>query len=144
MTARLEKHGYKCSFVALYEEARSRLSLQSFDLVLSPMRVRNDSFFPLVSLLEGSHTTLFFFQAVEDGCWWLPALESGRRCFGSSALRPSEFIAALEKIRDGIYADAREPAEHAQSLLVDRLEHDDFGDRSLQLMFAEGLSLHRR
>jgi hypothetical protein len=40
---------------------------------------------------------LFYSQPVEDGCWWLPALRHGQNCFGSSALRPSQFIAALDE-----------------------------------------------
>jgi DNA-binding response OmpR family regulator len=99
---RLEAHGFKCRFATTYQEAVSLLSLQEFELVLSPMRVRHSSIFPLISLLESSQTTLFYFQAVEEGCWWLPALRFGRNCFGSHALRPSEFIALLDAVIDEI------------------------------------------
>ncbi|HVB55360.1 MAG TPA: hypothetical protein VNE63_02875 [Candidatus Acidoferrales bacterium] len=54
------------------------------------------SAFSLIFLLDRSNITLFYFHAVEDGCWWLPALRHGQKCFGSSALRPSEFVAALD------------------------------------------------
>src|SRR5580692_12674935 len=81
----LQGHVFKCRFAASYQEAVSLISPQTFDLVLSPMRVRDNSIFPLMDLLERSCTTLFFFQAVEEGCWWLPALQFGRNCFGSYA-----------------------------------------------------------
>ncbi len=98
LVKRLEENRCKCRFAPAYQEAVSLLSLQDFDLVFSPMRVRDSSVFPLISLLESSRTTLFYFQAVEEGCWWLPALRFGRNCFGSSALRPSEFIAWLNLV----------------------------------------------
>lgn len=66
------------------------------------MRVRDGSVFPLISLLESSRTTLFYFQPVEAGCWWLPALRFDRNCFGSYALRPSEFIASLNLVMEEI------------------------------------------
>jgi hypothetical protein len=89
----LEEHGCKCRFVTSYEEAFSQLGTEDFDVVLSPMTLRDGSVFPLANLLEG-----FYFQAVEESCWWLPALRSGQKCFGSSALCPSEFIASLPQI----------------------------------------------
>jgi PleD family two-component response regulator len=94
----LEEHGCKCRFVTSYHEAFSQLGVEDFGLVLSPMSLRDGNVFPLANLLEGSNTTLFYFQAVEESCWWLPALRSGQKCFGSSALRPSEFIASLPQI----------------------------------------------
>jgi hypothetical protein len=75
---------------------------EGFALVLSPMRLRDSSLFPLIGLLDGSGITLFYFHAVEDGCLWLPALRRGQKCFGSSAMRPSEFVAALDDVIEGI------------------------------------------
>lgn len=107
MIKRLEVYRCECGFATSYPEARSLLKFESFDLVLSPMRLGDSSLFALVNLLEGSHTTLFYFQAVEEGCWWLPALQFGRKCFGSNALRPSEFFASLERVIDEIQARAQ-------------------------------------
>ena len=97
LAKRLQRHGCESEFAASYQEACSLLGAQGFDLVLSPIRLRGHSAFPLVGLLDGSTTTLFYSQPVEDGCWWLPALRHGENCFGSSALRPSQFIAALDE-----------------------------------------------
>lgn len=109
----LEGHTCKCWFAASYQEAVSLIGLHTFDLVLSPMRVRDISVFPLIGLLVRSRTTLFYFQSVEKGCWWLPAVRFGRECFGSYALRPSEFIPCLELIIDEVEAARPTVAESA-------------------------------
>ena len=96
LAKRLQERGCECEFAVSYQEARSLLGAQNFDLAVSPMRLRDVSLFPLIFLLDRSNITLFYFHAVEDGCWWLPALRHGQKCFGSSALRPSEFVAALD------------------------------------------------
>jgi CheY-like chemotaxis protein len=112
----LEGHGCECSFATSYQEACSLLGARPFDLVLSPIRLRDCSIFPLVGLLQGSGVTLFYFQLVEDGCWWLPALRSGRACFGSHALRPSEFVVSLNEIVAELRAGSRAPAENQPAL----------------------------
>lgn len=79
---------------------------------IKPNEASRQQPFPLVNQLEGSRTTLFFFQAVEESCWWLPGLRLGRNCFGSCALRRSEFITSLGRIMDEIQADSPSLAEH--------------------------------
>ena len=102
LAKRLQERGCECEFAVSYREACSRLMGEGFALVLSPMRLRDSSLFPLIGLLDGSGITLFYFHAVEDGCLWLPALRRGQKCFGSSAMRPSEFVAALDDVIEGI------------------------------------------
>jgi hypothetical protein len=64
-------------------------------------RLPDGSLYSLMNLLEGSGATMFYSFAVEYGCWWLPALRRGQKCFGSPALRPSEFMCLLnEMIRE--------------------------------------------
>src|SRR5580658_4881151 len=106
----LEGHGCQCSFATSYQEACSLLGTRHFDLVLSPIRLRECSVFPLVDFLAGSDVTMFYFQLVEDGCWWLPALRSGQKCFGSHALRPSEFVVSLSEIVAELWAGSHVPA----------------------------------
>lgn len=105
LAKRLQTKACECSFATSHQESRWLLGTQGFDLVLSPIRLGDASLFPLIDLLEGSGVTLFYSHAVEEGCWWLPALRRGERCFGSSALRPSEFVSvldeAIEQIRFG-------------------------------------------
>gem|GEM_PF-3170184 len=52
----------------------------------------------IMNLLEGSGTTVFYFYAVEHGCWWIPALRHGRKCFGSPAFRGREFVVVLDEV----------------------------------------------
>jgi hypothetical protein len=104
---RLQGHGCECSFGTSYQEACSSLQSHGFELVLSPTKLRGITVFPLIDLLEGSTVTLFYSHAVEQGCWWLPALRHGEKCFGSSALRPSEFVSVLDEVIAEIRTDWR-------------------------------------
>jgi hypothetical protein len=109
LSSRLRARGCSCSrFASSVMEVWSQLREREFDLALSPLRLRDVTLFPLIDFLEGSRTSLFFFRPVEDGCWWLPALRFGKKCFGSDALRPSEFIASLDDLMDEIEL-ARQP-----------------------------------
>ena len=92
---RLRARGCKCEHVNSYEAACSLLRTQDFCVVLSPTRLHKRSCLPLMGLLEGSDITLFYAEPVEQGCWWLPALRRGIRCFGSCAVRASEFVSTL-------------------------------------------------
>lgn len=107
LTKHLRKQGCQCEFASSCWEARSLLQSHHFDMVLSPMRLRDTSLFPLVELLEGSDVSLFYSCPVEVGSWWLPALRRGEKCFGSPALRPSEFVSALDEAIDEVRANGR-------------------------------------
>ena len=97
--------GCDCTFAASYDEACSRLRAEHFDFIFSPMRLRGVTLFPLMDLLEGSEATLFYFHAVEEGFWCLPALRQGQRCFGSSGLRASEFVSQLDELIEVVQRD---------------------------------------
>ena len=114
LAKRLRRRGCDCQFVVSCQEACSLLGVQAFDLVLSPLRLPGGSTFSLVALLEGSTTTLFYFEPVENGCWWLPALRNGHNCFGSSALLPSEFVPALDEVIEEICICAPEEKQSKQ------------------------------
>src|ERR1700739_1894878 len=103
LSNRLGRRGCNCWCATSKQEGCLLLDNHSFDFVLGPIRLNGDSLYPLIGQLGGSGTTLFYSQAVEDGCWWLPALRRGANCFGAPALRPIEFVAAL----DGIIQEIR-------------------------------------
>lgn len=113
LTKRLQESGCECAFAVTCREACSLLTAHDFDLVLSPMRLRDGSLYPLMGLLDGSSITLFYYLPVEDGCLWLPALRRGQKCFGSSALRPSEFVAVLDEATEEIRAMERKSEQGA-------------------------------
>lgn len=113
LTERLRKADFECEFARSCQEAHSITKTKEFDLVLSATRLRDGGAFSLLESLEGSGTTLFFYHPVEEGCWWLPGLRRGKRCFGTSALRPSEFVSALGRAIEEIRA-AERPAAVAE------------------------------
>jgi DNA-binding NtrC family response regulator len=115
LAKRMQERGCRCEFATSREKAYSLLSAQAFDLVLSPMWLHDGSLFPLIDLLDGSGVTLFYSHAVENGCWWLPALRYGQRCFGSSALHPSEFVSALDEVIEAILSGRHMTGEARQS-----------------------------
>ena len=124
LTKRLQESGCECAFAITCREACSLLVAQRFDLVLSPMRLRDGSLYPLIGLLDGSSSTLFYYHPVEDGCLWLPALRRGQKCFGSSALRPSEFVSVLDEtiaeiqFEGRVAGNVRQSAVHQSALSV--------------------------
>ena len=97
LASRLRDCGCECSFARTRRNAFHILHDQRFDLVLSVTSVCDGTLYFIMNLLEGSATTVFYYYVVEDGCWWLPALRRGQKCFGSPAFRSSEFAAHLDK-----------------------------------------------
>ena len=93
---RLCRDGCACAIAKSLAEARAVLLANEFDVVLSEMALPDDSALPLLGLLEGTSATLYFCVGVHDGCWWLPALDRGRRTWGEAALRPAEFAHMLD------------------------------------------------
>lgn len=95
---RLETAGYRCQFAVSHEEAAKLSETEAFALVLSVSKPQDGAIALLVERLAGTEATFFWAHPVEDGCWWLPALRHGERCFGRPALRPSEFAGELDRI----------------------------------------------
>jgi hypothetical protein len=108
LAARLEKWACEIHFASSCKEANAFVSNQRFDLVLSELRMWDRSSDPLAASLIGSNATLVYSYPVETGCWWLPAVRNGQSCWGSLAMRPSEFIGFLEGILKEIRS--RQPA----------------------------------
>lgn len=105
LAKRLEERGCECSFAKSHRESASLIRKREFDLVLSPARLRDGSGSALIGQLSGSGTTLFYYYTVERGCWWLPALRRGQECFGSPALRSTEFVTVLDEIIKNIRSE---------------------------------------
>ncbi len=93
----LRRLGCGSYIVASYQEARTLLEAQRFDVVLSETSLPDGNAYGLMSALRGSPASLFFCLAVEDSYWWLPAVTQGRECLGVPALRPAEFAEVLEE-----------------------------------------------
>jgi|HubBroStandDraft_1064217.scaffolds.fasta_scaffold41372_3 hypothetical protein len=97
LASRLERRGCHCRLATSSEEVLAILRDDGFDIVLGAGSLLDQTLHSIMDILEGSGTSVFYSCAVEDGCWWLPALRWGEKCFGSPALRPNEFVALLDE-----------------------------------------------
>ena len=110
---RLCRNGCACKVAHSLDEAGTALRSAHFELVLSEMGLPEGSAFPLIALLERTPATLYFCVGVHDGCWWLPALDHGRRTWGQAALRPAEFAVVLATLLGTDALCAAAPASDA-------------------------------
>lgn len=98
LTDRLQRWGFRCHFASNVRAAANLLISQSFDLVLSNTYLANETGYGLLAALAGLPVTAFLYLQVENGGFWLPAVDRGEFCFGLAALRPSEFANVLEEM----------------------------------------------
>lgn len=118
LAVRLDKWSCKVQVAVSCKAATAFIENTQFDVVLSQFRLRDGSSYPLAASLIGSNTTLVYSYPVETGCWWLPAVKNGESCWGSLAMRPSEFIVFLDDILKEIKSRqiaSREEQEMIQS-----------------------------
>lgn len=95
---RLLAGGAQCRFAASYQAARSLLEGQTFDLIVSELRLTESSALDLIPLVESLPTDLFCIVAAESGAWWLPLVREGKHCTGEPALRGPEFGRILDDL----------------------------------------------
>ena len=94
----LEQFGCELSFASSPRVTFEYVSKRAYALILLDSAVPPVQRRQIISALIGSHTAIFRLFPVENGCWWLPALVSGKDCFGSPGFRTKEFFAELEYI----------------------------------------------
>ncbi len=97
LTDRLHRWGFRCHFAGDLRNARKLLRSVRVDLVLSDAHLPDASGPELLEILSGLPVTAFLCVPVENSCFWLPAIDAGKECLGSPALRPSEFANELEE-----------------------------------------------
>jgi hypothetical protein len=88
----------QCTLSRSFEGACALFPREQFDLVLSNFVLPGGDCHKLSSLLMGRQVSLFYFYAVEGGCWWIPRIRHGEECRGEAALRPSEFARVLREL----------------------------------------------
>ncbi len=98
LTERLKGWACEIYFASSCKEAVTSVSNHRFDLVLSEFGLRGDSSSVLAASLVESRATLVYSYPVETSCWWLPAVKNGQLCWGSLAMRPSEFMGFLDDL----------------------------------------------
>ncbi len=113
LAERLRGLACEIHFASSCNEAITFISNHQFDLVLGEFALRDDSSSALAALLVGSSATLVYSYPVETGCWWLPAVKNGQLCWGSLAMRPSEFIGFIDDILKDIRS--RQPGTSEES-----------------------------
>jgi len=94
---RLHRWGFRCHFAGNMRNARELLGSVRVDLVLSDAHLPDATGPELLEILSGLQVTAFLCVPVENSCFWLPAIDAGKECLGSPALRPSEFANELEE-----------------------------------------------
>lgn len=94
---RLNNWGGQCQFAFSRTDVAGLVRTESFDLVLSRMRLRDGNAFQLIPLFEGRSTSLFSYLSARDGRWWLPLLASGSECEHGPALQEPEFMNLLQR-----------------------------------------------
>lgn len=87
------QRGFHCSRA---ESIACRPRLGNYRLILNtkPRRIPHSSLLEL----ETEGRNIFSALPVENGCWWLPIVREGCRCFGQPALRSREFGQILDEI----------------------------------------------
>jgi DNA-binding NtrC family response regulator len=94
----LEKRGCNLSFATSQEEALELFHLRRFDVVLSEFMLADGTAYQLIRPLLGTNTTMFFSNAVEDGCWWMTAVFDGQDLSADPGMRPAQFTRRLDQI----------------------------------------------
>jgi|ERR1700690_896211 len=94
----LQLRGFRCNFAYNMREASVLLKSRPVALVLSNTHLSDGSGFALLMTLVGLPVTAFLCLPVENGCFWLPAIDCGQACLGLPALRPREFASALQEL----------------------------------------------
>jgi CheY-like chemotaxis protein len=97
LTERLHRLKFRCHFAGNARAASDFMAARPVDLVLSNAHLPDGTGYRMLINLARLPVSAFLCFPVENSCLWLPALDDGKRCLGSPALRPSEFAKALER-----------------------------------------------
>ena len=92
----LQSRGCRCAFARSAQEALELNGPLDYDLILTSVTVAQiDS---CLTGLGGFQPNVFYCHPVEDGCWWLPVVRHGAKCFGAPGVRGAEFLGVLDQI----------------------------------------------
>ena len=103
----LRNLGCLCAVTHSFKGACALILREQFDLVLGNFVLPGGDCHELSALLMGRQMSLFYFYAVEGGCWWIPRVCQGQECRGEAALRPSEFVDVLKELITDIKTSGR-------------------------------------
>jgi CheY-like chemotaxis protein len=98
LTRWLDRWRFLCHVATNVRAARDFIAMQPVDLVLSNTHLPDGTGYRLLMNLERLPISAFLCVPVENSCFWLPAIDRGKKCLGLPALRPSEFARAIEEM----------------------------------------------
>jgi DNA-binding NtrC family response regulator len=107
LTNWLRRWGFRCHFAGNRRTARELLDSTRVDVVLSDMHLSDGTGVALLRILTGLAVTAFLCLPVETSCFWLAAVDAGKKCLGLPALRPAEFAKALQEMARHLGSAAR-------------------------------------
>jgi hypothetical protein len=94
----LAERGLACSIAITPEEALDMFGHGKFDLILTLNTKLKEAPEPLLYSLGTSTVSAFLCYPAEAGCWWLPVLLNGKRCFGAPGLRERDFLEMIDSL----------------------------------------------
>jgi DNA-binding NtrC family response regulator len=94
----LRKRGCEIALASSCKEVQRMLRERHYDLVLSEFMLSDGTAYQLMSCLRGTDTMMFFFNVVEQGCWWINAISEGQDHSDGPGMRPEEFKILLDEI----------------------------------------------
>ena len=106
----LEKHECGVRFATTLKEARDLIGKQCFDLVLCEFLCSDGTASQLTPFLHNTQTTMFFSNAVENGCWWMCAIADGQDCPDQPGIAPGEFRVVLDQLLSNLQSKRRRAA----------------------------------
>jgi CheY-like chemotaxis protein len=104
LTRVLNSLGCECRYAETCEEALAAMEKRKFRVVLSKSKLSDGNARKLIPTIEAASGWLFLSFPVEDGCWWIPAMENGQLCVEAVALHSREFSKSLVNILKTILA----------------------------------------
>jgi hypothetical protein len=110
LQSHLERHECGVRFATTLKEARDLIEKQSFDLVLCEFLCSDGTASQLTPFLHDTQTTMFFSNAVENGCWWMCALADGQDSSNQPGIAPGEFRVVLDQILSNLESKRRRAA----------------------------------
>ena len=102
---RMRQWGFRCHFAGTVRTAQELVNTTRVDLVLSNVHLPDGTGYGPLASLSGLPVTAFLCLAVEESCFWLPAIDEGIDCLGLPALRASEFVDQLEEMARSLTAE---------------------------------------
>jgi hypothetical protein len=116
----LKRRGCDITLAASCAEALGLLRTRSFDLVLSEFMLTDGTAYELIPPLLDTRASMFFSNAVEDGCWWMNAIEQGQDRTEDPGMRPAQFRTRLDEIFfDRQFGKPRAPSPRAAGRSAD-------------------------